>query len=109
MRPIDADAIEKIIRKRVYAIEVDDILADIANAPTIDAVSEWVPCEERLPIEGETVLLGDSCGNFIVGRLIRTDYNYKWDIPFFTAWMDFGCWDAWMPLPAPYKEDKDDA
>ena len=37
-RYIDADALERIIRKRVYAVEIDDILADIDEAPTIDIV-----------------------------------------------------------------------
>ena len=45
-RHIDADALERIIRKRVYAVEVDDILADISSAPSIDIVrcgecNEW--------------------------------------------------------------------
>lgn len=44
-RYIDAEAIEKVIRKRVYAIEVEDILAEIANIPSADVVErkrgEW--------------------------------------------------------------------
>ncbi len=35
---IEADAVEKTICKRVYAIEVEDILAEMANAPSIDIV-----------------------------------------------------------------------
>lgn len=38
MRLIDADAVEKAIRKRVYAVEVEDILSEIGNAPSIDVV-----------------------------------------------------------------------
>lgn len=37
-RYIEADAVEKAICKRVYAVEVEDILAEMANAPTIDIV-----------------------------------------------------------------------
>ncbi len=37
-RFIDADAIEKAVHKRVYAVEVEDILAEIADAPSIDIV-----------------------------------------------------------------------
>ncbi len=35
---IEADAVEKAICKRVYAVEVEDILAEMANAPSIDIV-----------------------------------------------------------------------
>ena len=41
-RYIDVEAIEKTIRKRVYAIEVEDILAEIASAPSID-LDDYVP------------------------------------------------------------------
>ena len=37
-RYIEADAVEKAICKRVYAVEVEDILAEMANAPSIDIV-----------------------------------------------------------------------
>ena len=51
-RYVDADAVEKAIRKRVYAIEVDDILAEISNAPSIDIVR----CKEcrKSHIDGKT-------------------------------------------------------
>ena len=42
MRFIDADKLEKIIRKRVYAVEVEDILAEISNAPHIN-LDDYVP------------------------------------------------------------------
>lgn len=35
---IEADAVEKAICKRVYAVEVEDILAEMENAPSIDIV-----------------------------------------------------------------------
>lgn len=41
---IKKDALEKAIRKRVYAIEVDDILAEIEHAPTIE------PCEDAIRV-----------------------------------------------------------
>ena len=44
-RYIDADKLEKAIRKRVYAVEVEDILAEISNTPTIDIDTD-VWCED---------------------------------------------------------------
>ena len=63
---------------------------------------QWIPCSERLPVEGESVLLCDRYGDMTLGRLVRTDEGYKWDI--YAWWNDIDDWNAWMPLPEPYKE-----
>lgn len=49
-RYIEADSVEKAICKRVYAVEVEDILAEMANAPTIDIVrcKECYMCDEEM-------------------------------------------------------------
>ena len=61
----------------------------------------WIPVTERLPTEGESVLLGDDNKNMTLGRLIRTDGGYKWDV--YAWWHDLDDWSAWMPLPEPFK------
>ena len=68
---------------------------------------EWIPCSERLPEDGQTVLIQ------YVSR------NDKEDITIAVGWMGYGSlcsWDdrvscmddyvAWMPLPEPYKEEE---
>ena len=69
MRLIDADALTfrdvKVTTGEIdvfgfdgyYIEERKGILQeDIWEAPTIDAVPKWIPCEERLPEDGECVL-----------------------------------------------------
>ena len=96
------------------------------NIPTIDAVSEWIPCSERLPeeegnylvtfgafaetINGEKVIFGD-----IDGSVSEIGYGcYERDIfwhPTAFGWYDLATatpFDkraiiAWMPLPKPWK------
>lgn len=62
MRPIDADAL-KVDWYDDYETEDGDEYSytyvstyQIDHAPTIDAVPQWIPCEERLPEDGEYVL-----------------------------------------------------
>ena len=65
---------------------------------------EWIPCEERMPSEKKAVLICDSHGNRFVGKLVLTDYGYKWSARLFRVWIDIEDGDAWMPLPKPYGE-----
>ena len=64
-RYIDADKLEKAIRKRVYAVEVEDILAEISNTPTIDLDTD-VWCEDCKEYDKEN----HKCPRF--NRVIRT-------------------------------------
>ena len=97
----------------------DDAFTDIRNAPTIDAVPQWIPCSERLPKEREwigTKEFGTTISDevyvtfegptgerfckhlsFQNGKLSphtqrEIDVWYKGSIPI-----------AWMPLPEPYE------
>lgn len=67
---------------------------------------QWIPCSERLPAEGEKVLLCDRGGSMTLGRLVRTDEGYNWDVG--TWWTDIEDGDAWMSLPEPYKGEKNE-
>lgn len=58
----------------------------------------WIPCSERLPEEGQKCLVCDK-GSIGIDIYIGhgNPYNWKW----YTR--DY---EAWMPLPAPYTEEK---
>lgn len=56
----------------------------------------WIPCSERLPREGQTVLASINSSNAI-HKIILAPYEESLDY-----WYD-GTIIAWMPLPAPYK------
>lgn len=60
----------------------------------------WIPVTERLPDEGQEVLVTRTSTN---GNYVTTD-EYDWD---YCAWAsDADDITAWMPLPEPYKEER---
>lgn len=142
MRLIDADALREFVEGR-YTVTWDhdydggikdaciDILNFIDNAPTIDAVPRWIPCEERLPKDLEVVNIT------WVNHRPMTYYADIKDKPFTATaihykdkwwWYSPICEDllaecgesecdemdagievtAWMPLPDPYEEERKD-
>lgn len=66
----------------------------------------WIPCKERMPSEGENVLLCDTLfGNVAIGKLIRYNTSCCWEVDNWDC--DLEDWQAWMPLPEPYEEGKE--
>lgn len=70
------------------------------NRPPAEAVQGWIPCSERLPEDGDEVLVTDANGN--IRHVYRDDLN---DEELFATWEDgmHIVAIAWMPLPKPYK------
>lgn len=63
---------------------------------------EWIPCKERLPEEGDTVLVTVSWFEGNVEICIAKRYGDEY------CFSDYGMQDAekvqaWMPLPEPYE------
>lgn len=107
-RPIDADKLKAncdimvgntTIGRRDYVM-----LHEIDSAPTIDAVSEWIPCSERLPTEEEQ---DDELGVLVTLGNGYSGLQYDWYSG--DHWYD---WDgfiiAWMPLPEPWEGADDE-
>ena len=136
MRLIDADALKKEVDNfqncyngwsdtydKAYIIEA------IEEAPTIDAVSEWIPCSERMPEDIRPVLVTwknndpKSYYQYIVGKhFIGTAHYHRGKWYWYSSvtedlLAEYGKCDAeefdeaieavaWMPLPKPYGERK---
>lgn len=102
-------------RTEFMSIVYDELQSESDNNRAnriIDAADEyaesmeprWIPVIERLPVEGESVLLCNSYGDMTLGRLVRTNEGCNWDI--YAWWCDIYDWVAWMPLPEPYREEE---
>jgi len=75
---------------------------DVYDAPTIEPEPHWIPCSERLP-EGNLYVLVTY--KYQYGLM---DIGITWYSERENKWCDARPIIAWMPLPAPYKEDTDD-
>ena len=119
MRAIDADHLRRWILSRVFKtqLSVADVNDQIDREDIIEPEQpepQWIPCSERLPEDSHFVLM----------TIQRMDEHYNHE-PFisvgYISWNQSAWWcahdgdcksndvkvDAWMPLPEPYKEDKE--
>lgn len=88
----DEDKLREIVREAVERVKEE---YDIVDNP--DAVSEWIPCSERLPSKYKTVLTTSKDGRVRENFINAGGWSY-----------DTYAVVAWMPLPKPYKEGADD-
>lgn len=119
------DAVYERIRQIGYENNplVLSIRQAIRELPSPSAQPEWIPCSERMPAEDEDVLIsyrykegeGDashiniditSYGQMYFGGNKVGDYKH-WRIPFEFFESNYEVI-AWMPLPEPYKERRQD-
>lgn len=118
MRLIDADALKEelnswavnLTKSKFPHLIKDDADCIIDNAPTIDAVPRWIPCEEGLP-EPNVAVLGYAPA-FDNIYAVYYDSVCGWmtwspvyDEPFPSCQGEIV---AWMPLPEPYKGERRD-
>ena len=81
-----------------------NVAKELEKLPSVTPERKWIPCSERFPEENTPVLLGVK---------FKDDFKY-----FVTARMDYNYWTglgrdirgklAWMPLPEPYTERREE-
>lgn len=85
----------------------------VMGTPTIDAVSEWIPCEERLPSEnGRYLVVYPMLINKPWVSILwygKPTFSEKDEPCFYASDDEYGDAEysdviAWMPLPKPYGE-----
>lgn len=110
MKPKEAFEILRDTPIDIRSAREDDIHSLYATAQNmaLDALQKqmWIPCSERLPEDENPVLIQyydeeDEAIMFI--GCYEYGYFNVWDERIFPDYEEV----AWMPLPEPYKEDKE--
>lgn len=107
------DAIHKSTEKYNYFMGMEnytdeDAIEAINTVPASQVISdvEWIPVSERLPEKETEVLVCSDTGNMeVCGGSMSTEMPGEWI--WYTSGWRFGEVVAWMPLPKPYKENKE--
>ena len=69
----------------------------VPKKPTIEPQQKWIPCSERMPEAGQKCLVCEK-GTIAIDTYIGKGKPYDW------RWY-VRDYDAWMPLPEPYREE----
>lgn len=67
----------------------------------------WIPCSERMPEAGQIVLVSNKYGQVWIFKRIESGWSVP-DEGWFTDEEEPDRVKAWMPLPKPYEERRED-
>ena len=120
---VDGNEVQEILTGLAEGLEdiIERASDEIYKLPVIEP-RMWIPCSERLPEYGVSVLtydghcfsvekriptIRDDEGEPITGDWwVSDDYN-EYNSDYYPNLRDGACI-AWMPLPEPYEEESDD-
>ena len=100
MRYTEYHAGKAVIKDKSLLAEAMEKLARLEDAEEKDRLGQWIPCSERLPEDNTDVIV---C--FYSGTVTEMRY---WGNGIFQGIYEHTTKVivAWMPLPEPYKEEK---
>lgn len=111
MRYTEYHAGKAVVRDKSLLAGAMEKLARYEDAEENDRFGQWIPCSERLPEDESYILV--SFQNSTMPDVARYKENdeggafYPGDDE--KSYSSYGLFvNAWMPLPEPYREDRDD-
>jgi hypothetical protein len=87
--PIERADVIKAVResKPWHFNEIVPVLSAIKGIPSAENKGEWIPCSERLPEAGVSVIVTSKGGYVYTNNIAHGEWEYGGDVI------------AWMPLP----------
>ena len=87
-------------------ISLESAVYELEQLPSAQPEQLWIPCSERLPEMGSTVLMQNTGGWMFVATYAVTPKRKYWAVLGHDYALDEAI--AWMPLPEPYKGGEKD-
>ena len=86
-----------------------EVMNTIRNhiVPLVTPKPRWIPCDEKLPEDGELVLFSTKTDRVYEGRFFVDETDFQWYAFRDKAFTYNNVVTAWLPLPKPYKKDKE--
>ena len=89
--------------------EIQELLCEIMDLPSVEQEPKWIPISERLPEDEQEILFSTKTGRVHSGKYHDDDSANQWysHRDKCRAWNNVVS--AWMPLPEPYKTESEES